>query len=68
MEESVAAMQRDIQRKLGRCLLLVQLYERLIKRLAAQHKLSGTANQLVSEQAKRAEFFLSKTLGRLLAS
>ena len=34
-------LQREVQRLLGRCLLRLQQYERLLKALVAHHELAG---------------------------
>jgi len=63
MEGTVADVQGNIERKLGRCLLLLQSYERLLKKLAIQHKVSGAAENLVQAQEERANYFANKSLG-----
>jgi len=35
MENTVAALQHEVQRKLGRCILRLQQYERLLKAMVA---------------------------------
>ena len=39
-------LQREIHRLMGRCLLLVQTYERLMKAVMAQHDISGRLSPL----------------------
>lgn len=56
-------LQREIQRKMGICILHLQQYERLAKYLAAHHKLSGISSELAVNQAKRISEFSRKTLG-----
>ncbi len=60
------SMQRDVQRLLGRCLLRLQQYERLMKALVAHHELSGPAHALEAIQAARMESVSTDTLGTLV--
>ena len=48
-------LQRDVQRLLGRCLVRLQQYERLMKAILAQHELSGPVHQLEAQRAERLE-------------
>ncbi len=58
--------QRDVQRKLGRCLLLLQQYELLAKHLVAHHSLQGTtAGELEDARADRVRMVANWTLGQL---
>ena len=45
-DQELQAQQRDVQRLLGRCLLRLQQYERLMKAIVAHHDLSGIAHAL----------------------
>jgi hypothetical protein len=56
----------NIEQKFGRCLLLLQTYEYLLKKLAIDHKVSGTVADLASFQENRARSFASKTLGQVV--
>ena len=56
----------NIEQKFGRCLLLLQTYEYLLKKLAIDHKVSGTGADLSSFQENRARSFASKTLGQVV--
>lgn len=56
--------QRDVQRLLGRCMLRLQQYERLMKAVLAQHELTGTFDKLQGERVSKAEEFSTKTLGQ----
>lgn len=60
--------QREVQRLLGRCLLRIQQYERLMKGLLAQHELAGSQEGLQDQRARRSEKFSDKTLGTLVKS
>lgn len=59
-------LQREVQRLLGRCLLCLQQYERLIKALVAHHMIDGPADALKSIQAERIANVAGKTLGNLV--
>lgn len=56
----------NIEQKLGRCLLLLQAYERLLKKLAIEHKVSGNAECLVQAREDRVNSFSNKTLGMVV--
>ena len=62
----VQAQQREVQRLLGRCLLRLQQYERLMKAIAAHHDISGPAHALESIRAARVDDAFTKTLGTLV--
>jgi hypothetical protein len=66
LDESVVDAKGNIEQKLGCCLLLLQSYERLLKKLGIQHKVSGSAESLVKAQEERANFFSNKTLGQVV--
>lgn len=61
-------LQRDVQRLLGRCMLRIQQYERLMKAILAHHEVSGAIHQIAAQQASRAERFADKSLGTLVKS
>lgn len=58
--------QREVQRVLGRCMLRLQQYERLIKTIVAHHDLTGPAHALASTRAARIADAAGKTLGTLV--
>lgn len=58
--------QRDVQRLLGRCLLRLQQYERLIKAIIAHHELAGPAPELPAILESRIQDAANKTLGHLI--
>lgn len=60
--------QLDVQRWLGRCMLRLQQYERLMKTLLAHHELAGPADTLEAQRAANLEKFSEKTLGTLVKS
>jgi hypothetical protein len=62
----VQAQQREVQRLLGRCLLCLQQYERLMKAIVAHHDLSGSAHALEKIRAARIDGASRKTLGNLV--
>jgi hypothetical protein len=64
--DAVKTPQREVQRLLGRCLLRLQQYERLIKAIVAHSELSGPAHALEAIQAKRIDDLALKTLGALV--
>lgn len=51
---------------MGRCLLRLQQYERLMKVLLVHHELGGTAEQMVNQLAERTGKFSDKSLGTLV--
>lgn len=59
-------LQRDVQRLMGRCMLRLQQYERLMKAMLAHHELGGPMDQLEAQQATRVEKFSDKSLGTLV--
>lgn len=59
-------LQRDVQRLMGRCLLRLQQYERLMKAMLAHHELGGSMDQLEVQRAARVEKFSDKSLGTLV--
>ncbi len=62
----VQTQQREVQRLLGRCLLRLQQYERLMKAIVAHHDISGPAHALEEIRAARVEDTFTKTLGTLV--
>ncbi|MEP6557997.1 MAG: hypothetical protein ABJB17_05930 [Burkholderiales bacterium] len=67
MNEAPASdLQRDVQRLLGRCLLRLQQYERLLKIVLAHHELAGPVDELEARRAAQIEKHSSKTLETLV--
>lgn len=58
-------LQHDVQRLLGRCLLALQQYESLLKKMLANHELGGQPEELEALRQQRIEDFSGKTLGQL---
>ena len=65
-DDELQPLQRDVQRLLGRCLLRLQQYERLMKAIVAHHDISGPAHSLEAIRAARIEDTARKTLGTLV--
>ncbi len=59
-------LQRDVQRKLGRCLLRLQQYEILLKALVAHGAIAGPPAALQSVQDAQVACVQKKTLGTLV--
>lgn len=59
-------LQRDVQRLMGRCMLRLQQYERLMKAMLAHHELGGPVDELEAQRAVRIEKFSDKSLGTLV--
>jgi len=64
--EPQPASQREVQRLIGRCMLRIQQYEKLMKALLADHELAGAADALEAQRSARAEKFSDKSLGQLV--
>jgi hypothetical protein len=65
-DDSRPELQRDVQRLLGRCLLRVQQYERLLKAMLAHHELAGPVDVLEGQRSTRIEKLSDKSLGTLV--
>ncbi len=65
-EDDQQTQQREVQRLLGRCLIRIQQYERLIKAIVAHHDISGPAHALEAIRAARIDDASTKTLGALV--
>ena len=61
-------LQRDVQRLLGRCMLRLQQYERLMKTLLTHHEMAGAVDTLEAQQAARVEKLADKSLGTLVTA
>jgi hypothetical protein len=60
------AAQFEVQRLLGRCILRLQQYERLIKSIVAHHEISGPPHALEEIRAARVTGVARDTLGALI--
>lgn len=65
-DDELRTLQQDVQRLLGRCMLRLQQYERLIKAMVADHKLSGPLDALEQTRSAQIEGTALKTLGTLV--
>ncbi|MGO4910710.1 OST-HTH/LOTUS domain-containing protein [Pseudorhodobacter sp. W20_MBD10_FR17] len=65
-EDELRTLQQDVQRLLGRCMLRLQQYERLIKAMVVDHKLSGPMNALEEARSAQIDGIALKTLGTLV--
>lgn len=69
-EPSYAALQREVQRKLGRCLIRIQQYELLLKEIVAKREitavLGSTQAQRASTEPTTATATATKTMGQLV--
>lgn len=65
-DDALQTLQRDVQRLLGRCVLRLQQYERLIKAIVAYHEISGPAHALEPIRAALVAETARKTLGTLI--
>lgn len=61
-------LQHEVQRRIGRCMLRLQQYERLMKAILAHHELAGPVETLDAQRATRTEKLSDKTLGTLVRS
>lgn len=62
----IVAAQHGVQRLLGRCLLRLQQYEKLMKLLVAHHELAGAAHDLQRIQENRVKATALDSLGILV--
>jgi hypothetical protein len=65
-DEDLQSLQQEVQRLLGRCMLRLQQYERLIKAMVAHHKVSGPFHDLERAKATQIDEAARKTLGSLV--
>lgn len=59
-------LQRDAQHLLGRCMLRLQQYERLMKAVLAHHEVAGAVDTLDQQMSARVEKLADKSLGSLV--
>ncbi|KFE52416.1 OST-HTH/LOTUS domain-containing protein [Pseudomonas syringae] len=64
--DEIADAQRLAQQTLGRCLLRIQQYEKLLKKMVTFSKLQGSLSEILSVQEQRAASVQSMTLGQLM--
>lgn len=65
VDEGITKPQHQVQRLLGRCLLRLQQYERLLKDVVAGYQHSGTLRTYESNRARRVDKTSIRTLGAL---
>ncbi|WP_397380727.1 hypothetical protein [Pseudomonas sp.] len=64
--DPVPDLQRSVQRKLGRCMLQLQQYERLLKVMVVDSELSGPPERLQAIRDEKVACAHKKTLGTLV--
>jgi hypothetical protein len=64
--DDVPVIQHLVQRKLGRCLLRLQQYERQLKAIVAHCELSGPADRLLFNREQKIACAQHKTMGTLM--
>lgn len=67
MNDTLATVQREVQRKLGRCMLRLQQVEQLLKAVVPHISMEGEAKNLISIQEKQIACAKTKTLGGLVS-
>lgn len=65
-EPTYAAAQREVQRKLGRCLIRLQHYELLLKAMIARRTLAGSIDTLKNSVAANVSRTSTQMLGKLV--
>jgi hypothetical protein len=66
VREDVTSEQHEVQRKMGRCLLRLQQYEKLLKAITAHQCIEGPGDKLLSIRDQKVEDLKNKTLGHLV--
>lgn len=64
--EDFVVVQREVQRKLGRCLIRLQQYEMLLKSLVAVQEIAGTLSELPGIVPRQQSALSKKTLGHVV--
>jgi len=67
-EDRTPELQREVQRLIGRCMLRLQQYERLMKAMLAHQEIAGPVKTLKAQRDARVEEVSGKTLGNLVKS
>lgn len=65
-EERLQSMQREVQRKFGRAVLILQQYERLVKSIVAEKDLAGPISELQGIKENQLKAVSKKTLGQVV--
>lgn len=66
MYNEIEIFQHEVQRKLGRCMIRLQQYERLLKAMMASMALDGPLEQLQAARDRRVAYASDKSLGTLV--
>ena len=66
MSNSIEILQLEVQQKLGRCMLRLQQYERLLKSMVASMAVEGPFEQLEAKRAGQVASASDKSLGTLV--
>lgn len=66
MKSSIEILQQEVQRKLGRCMLRLQQYERLLKAMVAVMSLEGNPEDLPAVRSRQEAAASKKSLGTLV--
>jgi len=67
-DNALHAVQLEVERLLGRCLLQLQQYERLLKIIVARHEISASADAVGAVNVERKADTSAKTLGNLVGN
>jgi hypothetical protein len=65
-EPSYASLQREVQRKLGRCLIRIQQYELLLKEMVSKREVSTILGRNPARLAEKSSAVAVKTMGQLV--
>lgn len=65
-QEALQTLQREVQRKFGRAVLILQQYERLVKSLVAEKDLAGPITELQRIKESQLKAVAKKTLGQVV--
>lgn len=65
-EPSYAALQREVQRQLGRCLIRIQQYELLLKEFVAKREIAGEMGEITAQLAENVSTAAGRTMGSLV--
>lgn len=65
-QEELQALQREVQRKFGRAVLILQQYERLVKSLVSEKDLAGPITELQRIKENQLKAVSKKTLGQVV--
>lgn len=66
IEDALPTLQREIERKLGRCMIRLQQYERSMKAVVANMTVEGPPEQLHAMHEQQVACARTKTLGTLV--